>query len=103
MSASFLTGDLDVILDNKVFGVTNGCVWKGVTITNVIFDDEDIEVFLGEGVPEIVPQPTLMGKLSDFPGIDTGDAVTVSGVSYTVKNWKNDGTGMIQIFLNKVP
>lgn len=102
MTASFLTDDLDVILDKNVFGETNGCVWKGNAVTGVIFDDEDVEVFLGEGVPEIVPQPVLTAKTSDFVGIDTGDTVTVAGGSFTVKNWKKDGTGMIHIFLNRV-
>ena len=99
MSASFLQDDIDTILDVKTFGVTGGCVWNGVKIEHVIFDDEDVEVTMGEGVAEIIPQPTLTGKTSDFSGIADGDSVQVLGETFEVKNWKKDGTGVIEIFL----
>ena len=99
MSASFLKDDLDGIFNAREFGVTGGCVWNGVRIENVIFDDEDVEVVMGEGVAEIIPQPTLTGKTSDFSGIRDGDSIQVSGETFTIKNWKKDGTGVIEIYL----
>lgn len=102
MSASFIDTDIDLVLSNTVFGVTGGCVWKGVQIDDVIFDDEDVEVTMGEGVAEIISQPMLTGKTTSFVGIDDGDAVTVKGEEFTVKNWKKDGTGVIEIFLARV-
>lgn len=101
MAASFLQDDIDTILDVKTFGVTGGCVWKGVSIENVIFDDEDIEITMGEGVAEIIPQPMLTAKTSDFDGIAEGDAVQVSGETFKIRNWKKDGTGVIEIFLER--
>lgn len=99
MAASFLEDDIDTMLDAKTFGVTGGCVWEGVVVDNVIFDDEDVEAIMGEGVAEIIPQPTITGKSSVFSGIADGDNIQVSGETFTVKNWKNDGTGIITIFL----
>lgn len=99
MSASFLKDDIDTILDDGVFGATGGCVWNGVKIDHVIFDDEDVEVTMGEGVAEIIPQPMLTGKTSDFSGIADGDSIRVLGETFRVKNWKKDGTGVIEIFL----
>lgn len=98
MPAAFLQDDIDQITDVTVFG--QSVTWKGVSV-NVIFDDEDVEVQLGEGVGHIVAQPMITGKTSDFPGIADGDAVVAGGQSFTVKNWKRDGTGMIEIFLER--
>ena len=66
--------------------------WAGSTVT-VIFDDEDVEVQLGEGVAQIQNQPTMIGQTSDFSGIADGDAVVARGVTFKVKNWKRDGQG----------
>jgi hypothetical protein len=101
MPASFINDDLGLFFDGKDFGETETVLWNGVVVENVIFDDEDVEVSMGEGVGEIVPQPTLTGRTDDFTGIRTDDPVTIRGESFTVKNWKNDGTGMIEIFLTR--
>lgn len=103
MSASFLQDDIPTILDVKVFGVTGGCLWNGVRIDNVIFDDEDVEVTMGEGVTEIASQPMLTGHTADFIGIADGDSVQVSGETFEIKNWKKDGTGIIEIFMVRLP
>ena len=101
MSADFLINDLDVILDRKVFGHV-AVAWKGAAIEDVIFDDEDVEVTMGEGHGEIVQQPTLTGKTKDFIGILFKDAVTVGTENFRIKNWKKDGTGVIEIYLERV-
>ncbi len=101
MAASFIKNDLCVILSQKDFGNTGGIKWNGVDIEDVIFDDEDIEVQMGEGVAEIVPRPMLTGKTSDFIGILEDDAIQVNGETFTVKNWEKDGTGVIEIFLSR--
>ena len=95
MSADFLTDDLDVILSDDVFGHKGGVTWNGVSVPDAIFDDESIEVQMGEGVAEIIEQPIITGKTKDFTGIDTDDPILVNGETFAVKNWKVDGTGVI--------
>jgi len=99
MAADFLQTDMNIILSADIFGVTDGCVWAGVQVDDVIFDDEDVEVVMGEGVAEIIQQPMLTGKTVDFDGIAEDDSVLVGGETFTIKNWKKDGTGMIEIYL----
>lgn len=101
MSASFLISDLSVILSQRDFGVTGGVTWHGVLIENVIFDDRDVEVGMGEGPTEIIPQPMLTGAAEDFVGIAESDPVTIGAETLVVSNWKVDGTGEIQIFLRR--
>lgn len=98
MPASFIANDVAHVTDSSVFG--ESVTWKGNAVT-AIFDDEDIEVTLGEGVAQIIPHAMLTGQTSDFPGIATGDVVVARGVTYHVKNWKRDGTGEIEVFLEK--
>jgi len=102
MSADFLTDDLDTVLSEKDFGHTGGVRWKDVLIKDVIFDDESIEAVMGEGVAEIIPQPMITGKTSDFIGIKVEDEFTINDEKFIVKNWKPDGTGIIEIFLERL-
>ena len=101
MTGKFLLDDLDAVFDIKDFAHDGGVVWNGVKITDVIFDDEDIEVETGQGVGEIVKQPMLTGRASDFQGLSDGDSILISGSTFTVKNWKDDATGVIEIFLSR--
>ena len=98
MPAAFIANDVAHVTGSDVFGET--VTWDGNTVT-VIFDDEDIEVQLGEGVAQIQNQVTMTGQTSDFPGIADGNVVVARGVTYHVKNWKRDGTGEIEIFLER--
>jgi hypothetical protein len=98
-----LTTDLTAVFSDDAFGETAGSVrWRGVVIKGAIFDDEDIDVALGEGVGEIQHQAVLSGPSAQFPGIADGDPVIVRGRSFRVKNWKDDGTGVIDIWLEEV-
>jgi hypothetical protein len=102
MAGSFLENDLPVFFASAEFAeATDTVTWKGASVT-CIFDDEDIEVPQGEGVAQIVHQPMLTGPSSQFVGIADGDAVVANGTNYTVSEWKDDGTGVIEIFLKAV-
>lgn len=103
MTAKFLEDDLDEIFSDTVFGNTGGVTWNGVVIADAIFDDESIEAQMGEGPAEIIPQPMITGKTKDFIGIDTDDPIQVNSETFYVKNWKPDGTGVIEIFLTREP
>lgn len=97
--AAFIANDVAHVTDDSVFG--ESATWRGVAVVG-IFDDEDIEVQLGEGVGQIVPNAMFTGQTADFPGIADGDAMVIRGVNYRVKNWMRDGTGQIEIFLERV-
>lgn len=110
MPADFIINDMDTMFSDDVFGETKLSVtWfnlddQGNTVSThsvpyCIFDDEDVQAEMGEGVAEIVSQPTITGKENDFSTIKEDDKVTVRGQDYFVKNTEKDGTGMIEIYL----
>lgn len=102
MAASFLTSDLDTLFASSDFGEADGSItWNGVIITSGHFDDEDVEVQMGEGIAEIVNQPLYTGPSSQFPGIADNDTMIIRGETFKVKNWKDDATGVIEIFLER--
>lgn len=98
MPAAFIANDVAHVTGSDVFG--ESVTWAGSTVT-VIFDDEDVEVQLGDGVAQIQNQPTMIGQTSDFSGIADGDTVVARGVTFKVKNWKRDGQGQIEVFLER--
>ena len=93
--------DFKHMLSPKVFGADGGCLWKGVEVEGVIFDDEAVAVSLGEGPTEIIQQPKITGRESDFIGLAEDDEIRVNGETFEVKNWMPDGTGEIVIFLER--
>lgn len=104
MPMKCLDTDLDAIFASSDFGEADGTVtFKGSIIEGVIFDDEDIQIELGEGVGEIANRAALTGPSRLFPDIADGDPVTVGADSYLVKNWIDDGTGVMEVLLEKQP
>lgn len=102
MPGAFLQDDLPFLFASSDFGEADGTgspTWKGTAVSG-IFDDDDVEVQMGEGVAEIVPQPMFSGSASDFVGIADGDAMVIRGETFTVKNWKIEA-GVIEIFLSR--
>lgn len=98
-----LSTDLTAVFSEGDFGETAGSVrWRGVVISGAIFDDEDVEIAVGEGVGEIQHQAVLTAPAAQFVGIADGDPVIVRSRQYRVKNWKDDGTGVIDIYLEAV-
>jgi len=99
-----LDTDLDAVFTSSGFGEADSTVtWKGAPLTGFIFDDEDVQVELGEGVGEIMHQSTLTGPYLQVVGIANDDDVTVGAGTFKVKNWLNDGTGVIEIHMEKQP
>ena len=102
MPGSFIEDDIVTMFASSEFGEADGSiVFKGTPIAG-IFDDEDIEAVMGEGVTEIIAQPMITALESDFAGLDYDDPVTVRGETFKVSNWKRDGTGQIDVFLKRV-
>lgn len=103
MPMSCLTTDLTALFSESDFGEVTGSVrWRGVVINGAIFDDEDVEISLGEGVGEIQHQAVLTSISSQFVGIADGDLMVARGRNFRVKNWKDDGTGVIDIHLEEI-
>lgn len=103
MAGSFIANDLATIFASSDFGeAENSVTLAGVTIRYGIFDDGDIDVQMGEGVAQIVPQPMFTCPSSQVPNIADGQIMVIRTESFTVKNWKNDGTGIITIYLERV-
>ena len=100
MAGAFLTDDITAILDTEGFAIQVDSYSAGGTPT-VIFDDEEVEVDTGEGVTQIVDQPIVTGKSSDFTSIARDQLLTIAGVVFVIKSWKDDGTGIIEILLNR--
>lgn len=97
-----LETDLGAVFASSDFGEAGGTVtWKGLPISGVIFDDEDLEIQLGEGIAEIGHRAILTGPSASFAGIADEDPVVVRGNAFKVKNWIDDGTGVIEIHLER--
>lgn len=103
MAGSFLTNDLTTILASSDFGeAENSVTLAGVVIPNGIFDDEDIDVAMGEGVAQIVPQPMFTCATAHVPNIAEFQVMVIRGQTFEVQNWKRDGTGITEIYLRRV-
>lgn len=95
-----LTDDLEAVFASSDFGEADGTVlFKGDPVKGAIFDDEDVEIQTGEGSAEIGHQCVLTAPSCEFPDIAENDPVTVRGVTYRVKFWMDDGTGVIEIHM----
>jgi hypothetical protein len=66
------------------------------------FDDEDIEANMGEGPTQIVPQPKFTCRSADATGIEEDQFLWRGTEQFRVKNWKDDGVGVIVIYLERV-
>lgn len=95
-----LTTDLGALFSADAFGETDGSVeWRGVVISGAIFDDEDVEMSVGDGAAEIAHQAIVTAPSAQFADIAENDPMTVRGRPFRVRFWKDDGTGVIEIYL----
>ena len=104
MSGSFLTDDLSLVFSTGDFSVAGTYTPSGgspVTV-NGIFDDEDIEVDQGDGGMVLQRSAKFTCSSSDVTSVAEDDAFTINSVSYTVAFFKDDGTGVVEIYLEIV-
>jgi len=90
--------DLSAILDLKDFA--ESVTYDGGTI-NGVFDNETIPIESGGFVAVHQAQPRLTCRTSDLPSVAEGEAMVISGVTYAVRAWIHDGTGVTVIQLEK--
>ena len=104
MSAGFLTDDISAVFDATDFAVTGTFTPVGGMITSVtgIFDDEDLQIDMGDGTSMLQHSARFTCSSSDVTGVREGDSLVVSGVSYRVEYVKDDGTGVIEMYLETV-
>ena len=93
-----LSDDLTSILVVDEFAVA--VTYDGGKI-NSIFDNETIPVDNGGFVTVHQEQPQLTCKTSDLPSIGEGEVMVISGVTYVVRAWIHDGTGVTVVQLEK--
>ena len=94
-----LTDDLANILNVEEFAVA--VTYSGGTI-NGIFDNETIPVDAGGFVQVHQEQPRLTCRTSDVPTIAENQQMVISGVTYDIKAWVHDGTGVTTVQLELV-
>lgn len=96
MAGSFLTDDLSIFTASSDFG--EAVLWKGHPIT-AIFDDADTAVTTDSGDVVILAQPMITVSRGLVIGLAHGDMVRARNKDYTVSHWMDDGTGLVEIYL----
>ena len=66
-----------------------------------IFDNETIPVDSGGFVPVHEEQPRFTCRTSDLSTLAENDTLLISGVTYKIKAWVHDGTGVTTLQLEK--
>lgn len=90
--------DLSLILDVDDFAVA--VTYDGGTI-NGIFDNETVPVDAGGFVSVHEEQPRLTCRTTDVPSIAQDQTMVISAVTYKVKAWIHDGTGVTTVQLER--
>jgi len=94
-----LNDDLTSILDVDEFAVA--VTYDGGTIYG-IFDNETIPVDAGGYVQVHQEQPRLTCRTADVPSIAEDNQMVINTVTYDIKAWVHDGTGVTTVQLEKV-
>lgn len=93
-----LAADLAAILNVNEFAVA--VTYNGATI-NGVFDNETVPVEAGGFVPVHQEQPRLTCRTADVAGIADDQTMVISGVTYKIRAWIHDGTGVTVVQLEK--
>lgn len=93
-----LNDDLTDILSIEEFAVS--VTYDGGTI-NGIFDNETVPVEAGGFVPVHEEQPRLTCRTADVPSITYDQVMVIGAVTYKVKAWVHDGTGVTTVQLER--
>jgi len=96
--------DLAVIMDLNEFAVSAQYQRKsglGDTVINIIFDNETVPVDAGGFATVHQEQPRVTCRTSDVPDISETDVMVISGISYMIRAWVHDGTGVTEVRLEK--
>lgn len=97
MAIPFAT-DLLTLFNVDEFAVS--VTYSGATIRG-IFDNETVPVDAGGFVSVHQEQPRLTCRTTDVPSIAEDQTMVISGVTYRVRAWIHDGTGVTSVQLEK--
>lgn len=97
------TEDLDEFLDANDFGETATYTPEGGQASSVtgIFDLTYVDINVGGFAPISGLKAVFTCKAADIEDQPEGDAITVRGVAYTIVVTQPDGTGLVQLILEK--
>jgi len=93
-----LTDDLATILNVDEFATA--VTYDGGTIYGIL-DNETVPVDAGGFVPVHEEQPRLTCRSTDVPSITYDQTMVISSVTYKVKAWIHDGTGVTTVQLER--
>jgi len=95
--------DRAIFLNTDDFGVAASYTPAGgsATTVNGIFDNEYFETDAGGEVAFALQQPMFHCRTADVASAAEGDAITISGTDYIVRNVRPDGTGMTMLMLEE--
>lgn len=91
-----LVSDLATILSTDEFAVSATYTPSGgsASTVNGVFDNETVPVDAGGFVQVHEEQPRFTCRTSDVSGVSDGDNIVISAISYTIRAWVHDGTGV---------
>lgn len=97
---SCIESDLGALFASSDFGEADGAIRNGDAANPIsgIFDDEDVESQNGEGLTILVHQVTFTCASSKVPDLVDGDVFVIRNTQYTLRYWKDDGTGEVELF-----
>jgi hypothetical protein len=93
-----LAADLATMMNVDEFAVS--VTYSGGTIKG-IFDNETVPVDAGGYVSVHQEQPRLTCRTADVPSIAEDQTMVISGVTYKIRAWIHDGTGVTVVQLEK--
>ena len=99
-----LNDDILAILDLDDFAVSATLTAADASSQSVIvgiFDNETIPVDSGGFIPVHEEQPRFTCRTADIPTIAEGDTLLLSGVTYKIRAWVHDGTGVTTLQMEK--
>jgi len=91
VAGSFLTDDLEMLLQTSDFAVT--ATFSGATI-NIIFDKEYLAQDVGGAVEVSGSNPIAYCRSSDVSAAAQDSTIVIDSTTYTVIDVENDETGM---------
>lgn len=98
-----IADDLAAILNVEEFATAATYTPSGGAgvIINGIFDNETVPVETGGFVPVHEEQPRFTCRTQDVSSISDADTLVVNAVTYNVRAWVHDGTGVTVLQLEK--
>ena len=94
--------DLAGFFDPTAHGESASITINGSSSTiNIIFNKDYFAIDPGTGIDIESSQPVVTGATSDMTGVDNGDTILISSVTYNIVSVEPDSQGVTQLVLEK--